>query len=616
MNPKVRPKTGLKQKVLDEVSQVSMNEIDKYTDLLYEEKYEDKIKGAMSILCLMMVPQQFKALIEGDSNLLDVLSRTLREENKKSMELSIILLQFFNSYSYFTLYHQPLLSQSIGEICISVINYNNMKYDFRYDEMVRYSSNAEIKKNEYQHHLERFLLLVRKQDRILKLAFMILSHLAEDPKVEYKMVKKDIVLLVMNNLSRRELQLVMLLLTFLKKLSVFQVNKDTMIKNGILEKIMPFLKIKSRNLLDMTIQLIFNLSFDKKFRDKFLEKNEYFLQLVELFKEGVSRGLILRIWYNLSLEESSMKYFYESDVLFLIYELLDKFPEKIIGAELAALTLNLVSNSENADKIASEGRAKNLIERALKNSDFELIKIVKNIIKYSEKEEINDIYEKFINKHFMKIVLAKTENQEFLIEVIEILSYIKTGWDKKLEKHGLINFFETGLEETKYDDYLVAIISFLGNVANDRDCAGPIADSNIISLLYETLSKKIDNYSVVFGIIFILYELMGKKNTREKIMENSKLIELVISCLNCSCEQIVFICLRFLEILELFEKKWGDIIKNRKFELHNKEILTKIQKIKNAFENERMMMEQAGLMEEEGMNYFEDEDMYEMEGKG
>ena len=109
----------------------------------------------------------------------------------------------------------------------------------------------------------------------------------------------------------------------------------------------------------------------------------------------------------------------ERGILYGVYELLEKFPEKIIGAELAALALNLVSNSKNADKIASEGRAKNLIERALTNSDFELIKIVKNIIKYSDKEEINDIYEKYINKHFIKIVLAKSENQEFLIELIE-----------------------------------------------------------------------------------------------------------------------------------------------------------------------------------------------------
>lgn len=604
MSHKLRPKTGFKQKNLDELSQVSMDKIEKYSDLLYEEKYEDKIKGAMSILCLMLIPNNFKEIIEERGSILDILSRTLRDENKKSMELSIILLSFFNNYSYFTIYHQPLLSQSIGETCINVINYNSMKYDFRFDEMIRYSQSESISKNEYQHHLERFFLLVRKQDRILKLSFYILSHLAEDLKVEYKMVKKDIVTVVMSQLNRRELQLILLLLTFLKKLSIFQINKDTMVKNGILEKISPFLKIKNANLLEVNIQLIYNLSFDCKFRLKFLEKKDLFLQLVNLFKEGVSRGLILRIWYNLSLEEKSMQYFYESDALYLIYELLEKFPEKIIGVELASLALNLVSNPQNADKIASEGRAKKLIIRAIENSDFELIKIVKNIIKFSESEEVNEIYEKYINKCFINYLFQKGESQEFLIEIIEILSYIKTSWDNKLKKHNLIAFFENELKEEKYDELLIAIISFLGNVANDRDCGDPIAESNIIELLYTTLSTKMENYSVVFGIIFILYELMGNKAPRKKILENDNLIKLIIKCTNSSNKQIVFISLRFLEILELFdnkEVKWGDIVKTRKFELNNKEILLKINALESAVQNAYIQQAQIdGMLGNEG----------------
>ena len=82
---------------------------------------------------------------------------------------------------------------------------------------------------------------------------------------------------------------------------------------------------------------------------------------------------ILRIFYNFSLEEKALPLFYNSETIFIIYELLDKFPEKIIGAELAALTLNLIGYPPNAQKLAENGRVKNLIERVLKNSDFELL---------------------------------------------------------------------------------------------------------------------------------------------------------------------------------------------------------------------------------------------------
>jgi hypothetical protein len=45
--------------------------------------------------------------------------------------------------------------------------------------------------------------------------------------------------------------------------------------------------------------------------------------------------------------------FYNTDCLFILYELLYNFPDNIIGIELAALTLNLTTYPENAKKLAS-----------------------------------------------------------------------------------------------------------------------------------------------------------------------------------------------------------------------------------------------------------------------
>ena len=158
---------------------------------------------------------------------------------------------------------------------------------------------------------------------------------------------------------------------------MFAVNKDTMIKNGILEKVMDLFKIGHPLIWKFNIDLLFNLSFDQKFRLKFLEKKEYFMNINELFKKNKEyRSIIIRFFYNLSLEEKSMPLFYESDCLLILNELIIKFPENLIAAELAALTLNLVTYPLNAKKIASKGRIKALIERALKFSDFHLIKIV------------------------------------------------------------------------------------------------------------------------------------------------------------------------------------------------------------------------------------------------
>ena len=151
-------------------------------------------------------------ILQDKANLLDILSRTLRDEHKKNMELSIYLLTFFESFSYYNEFHQFLIQQSIGEICLSIIDWNFMKYEYRKDEMIRWSSSDSISKIEYQKAMDKFLFLVRKQDRILYMAFMILLHLAEDTKIEVKMVKKDSVGFLIKNLGRQNINLLSVIL--------------------------------------------------------------------------------------------------------------------------------------------------------------------------------------------------------------------------------------------------------------------------------------------------------------------------------------------------------------------------------------------------------------------
>ena len=116
-----------------------------------------------------------------------------------------------------------------------------------------------------------------------------------------------------------------------------------------------------------------------------------------------------------------------------------------------------------------DGKVKGLLERAFRFNDFHLIKIVKNILKYSDDENVNEIFESFIDDHFMKILKTKSDNIEFLIEIIEILSNIETDWDEKIQKHQLIPFLEKFLLDDKtYDEILLPVILFLGNISSNK----------------------------------------------------------------------------------------------------------------------------------------------------
>lgn len=107
-----------------------------------------------------------------------------------------------------------------------------------------------------------------------------------------------------------------------------------------------------------------------------------------------------------------------------------------------------------------------MISRAFKNNDFHLIKIIKNIAKYSEDDSINEIFENFVDD-FVKIIHTRQDQEDFLKEIVEILSNIETEWHEKIKKHDLIKFFEKYLKDEKtYDELLHQIILFLGNIAS------------------------------------------------------------------------------------------------------------------------------------------------------
>lgn len=231
-----RPKTGFKQKNdEDSLYKTSIEYIEKYTDLLYEDKYEDKVKGARSLLVLIADPENlFKLVTEKDSQLY-IISRTIKDEHKNSTELLIHLLGFFYTFSFYDEFHQLLVEHSIGETCMNIIEFQYAKYVIRKNAIMKLEdSNIAIR--DFQKESDKFLFLVRKQDRILRLAFTILMHLAEDPKIEHKMVKKNIVSWLIKNLDRNNINLIVVILLFLKRLSIYDVNKEAMIHSNIVDE--------------------------------------------------------------------------------------------------------------------------------------------------------------------------------------------------------------------------------------------------------------------------------------------------------------------------------------------------------------------------------------------
>lgn len=96
-----------------------------------------------------------------------------------------------------------------------------------------------------------------------------------------------------------------------------------------------------------------------------------------------------------------------------------------------------------------------------------------------------------------------------------------------------------------------------------------IAKSKILSLLFNNLEKKVDA-SIIFAIIFVLYQLLQWEDTGKIILSMDELIYTVLKCLKSENEKIIFVSLNFLEVVLLYDNKWSEKIKRKKFKIYNK----------------------------------------------
>ena len=68
------------------------------------------------------------------------------------------------------------------------------------------------------------------------MSFYLLLNLAEDLKVEMKMKNKGVIKMLISTLNRDNFELLILVVSFLKKLSIFVENKNEMVSDVIRDR--------------------------------------------------------------------------------------------------------------------------------------------------------------------------------------------------------------------------------------------------------------------------------------------------------------------------------------------------------------------------------------------
>ncbi|CAL1547744.1 unnamed protein product [Lymnaea stagnalis] len=562
---------------VDEVANI--NDVDEYLEMLYEELPE-KVKGCALILQLARNPDNLEELFQNET-VVSALVRLLREEWKRSTDLATNIIYIFFCFSSFSSFHAVILHFKMGTLCMTIIQHELKKHELWQDELNKKKKAADADKNntklkdDYEKSLKKYEGLVRKQEQLLRVAYYLLLNLAEDLSVELKMRNKGIVRMLVNTLDRNNFELLILVVSFLKKLSIFFENKKEMVDLNIVEKLTKLVPCEHEDLLNITIRLLLNLSFDPDIRSKVI-KFGLLPKLVNLLTNENHRHLVLSILYHISMDDKAKSMFTYTDCIPIAMKMLLESSEKPL-IQLLALCINLAANKRAAQLICEGPGLKLLMKRAFKFKDPFVMKMIRNLSQHTGPSK--NLFIDYISDLCSHIL--KWENEDFSLECLGILGNLTIpdlDYELILKEYNLIPWIKNKLQPgAAEDDVVLEVVILVGTVCSDDACAKLLADSNIIHLLIELLNAKQEDDEVVCQIVYVFYQMIFHEATREIIIKETQAPAYLIDLMHDKNAEIRSVCDNTLDMIGEFDEEWAKKIQLEKFRWHNSQWLEMVE---------------------------------------
>nr|CAD7453723.1 unnamed protein product [Timema tahoe] len=572
------------------VEKANINHIESYVELLYED-IPDKVNGSALILQLARNPDNLEELGSNES-VLSALSRVLREDWKKSIELSTNIVYIFFCFSTYSQFHNVILQYKIGSLCMEVIDYELRRYDQWRDDIEtrqRKSENAQSPsltvfdpkeelhktKEDLEKMSRKFHSLIKKQDQLLRVSFYLLLNVAEDTKVEDKMRRKNVVGMLTKTLDRDNIDLLILVLTFLKKLAIFRENVDDMANLNVVEKLPRVLMMNHPDLIHITLKLLLNLSFDTLLRERMVRVG-FLPKLVSLLSDQRHEAIILRILYHMSMDDRCKSMFTYTECVPMAMSMLLDSSEEEANLELIALCINLAINKRNAQMMVENNRLQSLMTRAFRNQDSLLMKMLRNIAQHDSTKQS---FVEFVGD--IAKAIGDCENEDFVVECVGVLGNMSLpdlDFSQLMQRFNLIPWIFNVLVPSRHDDDLVLeVVVFLGTAAADEGCATLLCKADVLLSLIELLKAKQEDDEMVLQIIYVFYVVSRHVATREYLIRETEAPAYLIDLMHDKNTHIRKVCNMCLDIIVDWDKDWAERIKLEKFRWHNSQWLEMVE---------------------------------------
>uniref|UniRef100_A0A7S2KAC1 Kinesin-associated protein 3 n=1 Tax=Zooxanthella nutricula TaxID=1333877 RepID=A0A7S2KAC1_9DINO len=547
---------------------------------------EHKVNGAKRILRVCTDVGNLEAIADHDT-LLGVLSRELKENAKRSFELSVAIACTFLCFSHFSQFHPVLMHHQCGNVIMKVFEYESDRYQVRKGDMerrkMRFQELGETATAEDKRLLlkdeKKYRIQLSRQSKLIHVCLMALLNLAEEITTEKKMVNRKMPELLTQLLDRGQDDLLLAALGFMKKLSVFEDNKDLMSNPETLTRLVHLASHENVRIALLALRVLFNFSFDEALRSSLIESGIVKL-LVDLLRNPPFRHIVLRLLYHFSMDDRCKSIMaYHRDGMIMLLQLVVHFPEARVGKDLVALVVNLATHPRAAEVMVGSGMFQAVMQRVTKTRDPLLSKVIRHVTSHpSALGQMMEVVDPKWTKEFVMIASKFVDDPDLLVELLGSLVNLTVedaNWGDLCEAglvETLTRLLVSGFSE---DDVVLECVMLVGNLANQHESAQYVGGSRLPGLLQQVLVDKQQDEEIVVQLLYTFQCLMLYEDVREHVLQETHLPTVVMRFARHSNAQVLEQATRTLQMVADHTGEggsdWAEQVKAFRFEQHNSE---------------------------------------------
>ena len=630
----------------------SMHEhIDAHLELLYDDDPATRAEGVAGVARFAAEAKNL-ATLAAHETLPQTLARVLREDGRRSADIATNVMAVFFALSNASAFHGLILGNQVGDATLRVVDLElrraaerrkTQKFTLATSFFAKSSSREDRGESTTKttssddddidaFEARRVVSSEKKRDALLYVAFYLLLNVAEDVAVERKMKKRDVVSYLMECVGTRgDVDLLVLCVTFLRKLSVRRENVEEMLRGGVLdgerrddvgtsgeeqnEQNEPFrddvVARVARFLADgvpdvlvsATLRLLLNVSFHERARDAMHER-ALLPRLCVLARNATHANVALALLYHASVDERRRRFFAVArpvsgtdlalDALLRVSET-DSVAHS--APTVAGLAVNLSADARCAEALAGYENGKPFLAflaGRLRRKDALGLKIARNVFRRAGdanecpsvvrvvKAAIRDarIFPSLIDG----FLLEDPPGTDVAIEMLGLLTdahrpAVDEGLDASVacENAGVFERVAAYLtpHETEDDAALEAVL-FCSAFASKHDArnASIFVKTGIAESLYELLREKKDDDAFVLAIVTTFAAFLAFPETRDVVLNNTQTVFYLVELLRDECAAIRDAADAALDVVvDEGGEQWAVKVRRARFEAHNREWL-------------------------------------------